>query len=351
MHEFIDSLHLKNFQSHRRSYLELSRGINVITGESDQGKSSIIRALYWLFFNKPSGNAFITWGKSSCSIEITSNKNSIKRIRSKNTNSYKINNQTFDAVRTSVPKEIDEIIKILPVNIQLQDDPYFLLSDQPGDIAKKLNQVVGIDQIDRSLSYVNLLYSRQNSAIKHLNEQIKENEERLAKYKNFSYIEKIFSKYQGVSKKADQSRIQIKKINNIVEKTEDLRNTISKEKTIRKLEKRVNELGNTINDLHSEQEKITRIKNTVSNIHKTQKLINKINPHSKKLKSLINQIELHIKEEDALDFDQITKLNSDLRKQKKLVETLANEQGKAAHDLEQFKEKIKICPLCEQTLS
>ena len=56
----IDKISIKNFQSHPNTELELDPGINVITGSSDNGKTSIFRALYWIIYNRPSGNSFIS---------------------------------------------------------------------------------------------------------------------------------------------------------------------------------------------------------------------------------------------------------------------------------------------------
>ena len=43
----LKKLILKNFQSHSDSELEFDKGINVICGNSDSGKSSIIRSFIW----------------------------------------------------------------------------------------------------------------------------------------------------------------------------------------------------------------------------------------------------------------------------------------------------------------
>jgi predicted phosphodiesterase len=50
---YLERLVLENFQSHLRTELKLVPGLNVILGESNQGKSAIIRALHWLLFNEP----------------------------------------------------------------------------------------------------------------------------------------------------------------------------------------------------------------------------------------------------------------------------------------------------------
>jgi len=54
----IKYLQIQNFQSHKDSLLEFDPGVNVIVGSSDSGKTAVIRALRWLVWNRPSGDAF-----------------------------------------------------------------------------------------------------------------------------------------------------------------------------------------------------------------------------------------------------------------------------------------------------
>lgn len=53
----IEQIVIQNFQSHRKTTLELGR-ITVITGHSDAGKSALLRAMEALCFNQP-GTAFV----------------------------------------------------------------------------------------------------------------------------------------------------------------------------------------------------------------------------------------------------------------------------------------------------
>ena len=68
----LSCLSIENFQSHEHSFLEFSKGINVITGSSDSGKTAILRALYWIIWNRPQGDSFKSWwgGDTKCSLVI-----------------------------------------------------------------------------------------------------------------------------------------------------------------------------------------------------------------------------------------------------------------------------------------
>lgn len=59
----IKQLNIQNFQSHVDTTLEFSDGCNIIVGNSDSGKTAIIRALRWLVFHKPTGDEMRShWG-------------------------------------------------------------------------------------------------------------------------------------------------------------------------------------------------------------------------------------------------------------------------------------------------
>ncbi|MDI6709418.1 MAG: AAA family ATPase [Bacillota bacterium] len=64
----ISCLHVENFQNHRNTRLAFSPGLNVIVGEAEQGKSALIRALGWLFFNHPPGADFRRAGSYWCRV-------------------------------------------------------------------------------------------------------------------------------------------------------------------------------------------------------------------------------------------------------------------------------------------
>src|SRR5437868_1166338 len=116
------ALQLKGFQSHKLSRLEFVPGVNILIGDTNSGKSSIIRALYWLVNNRPSGQSFIN-GKE-CSVSIETDKGSVTRCRLP-FNGYLVNDTKFTAIGTSVPSEVVEILNLSDINFQLQLAPHF----------------------------------------------------------------------------------------------------------------------------------------------------------------------------------------------------------------------------------
>ena len=66
----IKKLDLINFQSHKFTSLELADGLNVIVGPSDNGKTSILRAIRWVLFNEPQGMSMLRNNEDFVSVRI-----------------------------------------------------------------------------------------------------------------------------------------------------------------------------------------------------------------------------------------------------------------------------------------
>lgn len=187
----IEGLKISNFQSHPGSSLEFSPGVNTLVGDSDCGKSAVMRALLWVITNQPQGDAHVSnWEKDKkgklkglCRVSVLVDAGTITRSRGKDENSYEYKpwddaspveapSVRFEAMRSEVPQEIGEAFGIGPVNIQRQMDPPFLISATPGEAARYINGLVDLSEIDEAMS-VTTSMSRETSAdIKAANDSV-----------------------------------------------------------------------------------------------------------------------------------------------------------------------------------
>ena len=110
----IKSIELENFQKYKnREVIEFTNGVNVIHGDSDEGKSTLMRAFRWFFFDFISGHDLMNWYSKSRKMEVTINTehHRISRIFGKNVNKYVLDNdREFKAVKQGMPDEINEIM-------------------------------------------------------------------------------------------------------------------------------------------------------------------------------------------------------------------------------------------------
>ncbi|MGE5417262.1 MAG: AAA family ATPase [Acidobacteriota bacterium] len=197
MNTYIKSIRLKNFQSHHDSSFELSPGLNIIVGPSDQGKSAVIRALRWVMYNEPRGAAFIRTGENRTEVQIVlSNGTVVERIRD---DSGKVNRyileisgeepQVFERFNKEVPLEIRKALGIsklvvdrdrsLEINLARQLEGPFLMEESGATRSKVLGRVANLHIIDAAqrdvLRDVNM-FSQEASRLDH---EIKEIEEQL----------------------------------------------------------------------------------------------------------------------------------------------------------------------------
>lgn len=148
----IDKVLLENFQCHERLSLKFDAGITTIVGASDEGKSAILRALRWVFFNQPRGDDFVRWGAKWVRVRVKLDGRTLIRQRCGGENLYKLDDQEYRAFGTGVPEQIKELLRLSEYNFQGQHDPPFLVGLSAPELARQLNRLVDLDVIDTVMS-------------------------------------------------------------------------------------------------------------------------------------------------------------------------------------------------------
>lgn len=154
-------LTIENFQSHENTVIELSPGVTVLVGESDRGKSAVIRALRWLFTGEPKGAGFVRAGETRCKVRLDYDTGDyVERIKLPRDNVYFCNDSAYRGFGNTPPLEIQEITGVaksevagepLCANIAGQHDPPFLLG-MPGTAkAQIIGTLGGADVFDAAL--------------------------------------------------------------------------------------------------------------------------------------------------------------------------------------------------------
>jgi DNA repair exonuclease SbcCD ATPase subunit len=143
-------LQLTNFQCHNALEVPLSR-ITTICGESDSGKSAIIRALCWLLYNNLQGDSFITHGQTTCKVALDiDNEGKLIRHKTTKSNGYTLPDGSIcNAIGRDIPESVAQLIRVSDLNVQYQFDAPFWFSLSAGQLTKELNLIADIAWLDR----------------------------------------------------------------------------------------------------------------------------------------------------------------------------------------------------------
>lgn len=154
----LESLSIVNFQSHKDTALKLSSGLNIITGETDCGKSAIVRALDWLFNNNPAGDEYRSdWGgttRVSAKFQTKGRAITIERVKGKGFNGYRVDGNEFKALGRGVPRHIQDLFAMADINFSFQHDTPYMVYDSGGAAARELGKAAGLDKADALLHAV-----------------------------------------------------------------------------------------------------------------------------------------------------------------------------------------------------
>lgn len=200
----INKVELHNFQTHAKKIVEFDKGLNVIVGESNAGKTSILRAIHWCLYDKPNGSDFIKTGAKSCRVLVhLSNGYIIERKRSRSSSgSYILTAPDgtvtdFKGFSNNIPIEVLNAhqcpeIKIngtgYKMNIAMQMEQPFLIGNSSNERLSMLGAIVDADRADVAKRDIGTERRRLNLEKNQLKELKEGKEEELSKY---TYLEKM----------------------------------------------------------------------------------------------------------------------------------------------------------------
>jgi DNA repair exonuclease SbcCD ATPase subunit len=200
---------LTNFQSHVKSVLDFHEGLNVIVGTSDSGKTAIIRALVWAAFNKPNGYAFITHGQKAAEVELQFDDACVVRRRTKTVNACRVNGVELSAIGQKIIPEVQEVTRLEDVNVQLQMDAPYLLSLSAPEVARRLNQVANLEEIDAAIKAINAMYREASTKATGLEASLKSIDEELDGIGDLDEMEKRWGKIEKLDAEVIALRLDV----------------------------------------------------------------------------------------------------------------------------------------------
>lgn len=215
----LTKLILKNFQIHRLLSLQLNPLVTVLVGESDRGKSSVLRALKWICLNRPSGDAFLRHGSTEVRVALRADGHKIVRTKRAGKNVLRLDDHQFSALgKGGVPDEAARLLNVDEVNFQDQHAASWWFHDSPGQVSKNLNAIVNLDLIDRTLA--NLASElRKAKTVSEITEQRLTSS--IAQCDKLTWVQlahKELSELESMSEELAQKRSRIDSLGSLIEK-------------------------------------------------------------------------------------------------------------------------------------
>lgn len=232
--KYITSVTLKNFQAHKDTTIQFDKGLNIIVGESNNGKTSILRGILWAIDNQPLGNDFIMAGENDCSVTINfSDGTYIERGRTvKNTGYYQIRyiddngkyiDQTYRGFTNAVPVEVSNVHQMPKVNITKdiethlnvlsQLDGPFLLTESPLVKASAIGRITGTHVIDAAIKESNKTIQSNRKLAKSYSEDLQQKENERKQLPDIKSMEAFAKKYAYIVKYITKLNDSVIKLN------------------------------------------------------------------------------------------------------------------------------------------
>jgi len=357
---FITKLELLHFQKHTHLILEFVNGVNIIHGETDAGKSCVVRAIKWIFFNEPKGDCIRKEGTKQTSVKVwLSNGNIVERLKSDTVNAYIINEDNknrYDSIGKQIPTEVRKVLGINPLevdgeeiilNVANQISLPFLM-DKSGTFRNKLfNKLTGADLLDNAMQGL-------NSDLLHINKEEKsENISLIQKTNEFKelFIEretknelykKLLMSFNLVKTKQNNilKLIEFKEKINKIE--EDININQKKMESIKFVdENKLDTLDYTINKLEILNELLYNIKQNKTGLLEVEELNNKIKIPNIDINSIRNKIEQLTRLQKTIkDLNNIDKLSE------AYIEELEQRNVQIVEDKIKYAQLLKECKIC-----
>ena len=282
----IERMQIVNFQKHEKFRVIFDEKITTIVGPSDTGKSSILRALRWVAFNRPLGDGFVHHEKDRCSVKVWVNGRRIERRKTKRENCYLVDGKKLSAVGTEVPEEVQRLLNVTPENFQGQHDPPFWFSMTAGEVAKRLNAIVDLEVIDRSASWLlsNLRKTRTEQDV--IARRLKEAEDEADK---LSYVEDLVEDFERVRDQQRQASRIYKEAAALSEFVETACQGAARARTLRQAASGASDLANQLESLHGISEALERLRESMHKVQQAANNVVQLNQHVKEAREELDR--------------------------------------------------------------
>lgn len=341
----LKSLTLENHECHRLTELEFSPGLNVFIGETDAGKSSVFRAAYWGFFNRPLGNQMLPlfWkGETKVTFEFIDPEHTVSRIKGKKVNDYQLNDsKPINAGSGAPPEEITQAILMDEVNFQTQVDRSFMMFESSGERGRILNRIAGLEEIDKALDNARRDVSKLAKEHQTGRAAIEEQEEQLKVFDNLEELEEKVSLCEQFVVYIQKSEKKITTLNNLIKEEEEVQTKLIKVDKFLQAEKKLKRVESLLQEIQEKEERAQELNNICLGIERIDRKLEKFPNFSEVEKVLedINKIGKQI--------EQATEKAVDLRTQTRKLSRIETKIKDLELEIEELEDSLpEVCDSC-----
>ncbi|MGL4865257.1 MULTISPECIES: AAA family ATPase [Bacteria] len=355
---------IKNYQRIEDLEINLSPGINLITGNSNNGKSSTIRAIRDFVFNKFS-NDKIRHGETKLEVTL----DDVKSFRTKLGTVFDIKGELMEKVGRNPLQEVYDIFKIseldvngvsIKPNFWFQMDKPFLFDKTAG---QKHDLIIG-SKNDKYLKALKSIKNNQNYLSKTETKSIKDSINLIKKQNLDTEIE--LGKLKGIEdlykeiEEFEKEKIKYEKTMSIIGELKRLNQSSSALKlTLENINSLLTEY-----DIYSEEfkdinktidiiSKLDDYENNINNLNKINNGLSSIGTMLNSSEKINNDISELISEYDT--FDKIKSVATNYKNNNYSLKTidsnldeLESEIFKKNSEIDKIKKELKYCPTCNK---
>ena len=352
----IESLSIQFFQAWEHGTLAFHPGVNVVTGDSDVGKTSLFRMMELVLENRPNGEAYrshFAGSKDSVKGMIEFDDGWIERERKGNTiNLYRTSEgEEMKALRGQVPTEVRDITRMGVVNIQRQHDPYFMLNDTAGQVAKQFNNIIGLGIMDKVLAEANSAKRKTNQRIAFLREESSTVQEQIKELDWLEDAEKLIAEVELLETQCQEKADRRFQLCTETETLEDINEKLETFSGLPIAEKLVAEALDLVAHRDKASEKIMDISQIITTIEEGETDRKEVE-HLLSHESLVNELlELYatLKTQKRTLAELTTDVSGAEEIESKLDYAIKQVKIFSKKKIDALKE-LPICPTCERPL-
>ena len=355
----IESLHLVNFETHQDTLIKFCPGINVVKGSTDQGKSTIRRAVTYVVSSRPVQGRANDKSKDSYVTMRCTGIPPITRGRvggKKGKNYYRIGAKEISggtdplkAFKRTVPEEISRMLDLSEVNIQEQFKEYYLLQSTAGQVAKTIHKLLGMDMVDKTAKVANSAIMAQTKLLLSRKTQIENIKEDIKKYGYIETLDADLGDLEFAIQDYEELESKSYNLTTSLERCRILQQRIAATKIPQLVESEAKVLITEILKVNEQEVKFDKL-------HQAIKAVDKVANKQKELKKWLQV------EKEAIELQkEIIELQTQNEKSHRLADLitqLQENQGQTTNvqeviryntnELAALKKKLKICPICKK---